>query len=359
MRTRRALASAAALLLAAAVLLASPVAATELGFSATPAPGPGPARDYLQLSAAPGAIVRDALVVRNLGDSTIELRLAAVDATTGPQGGASYGVDESPRAVGTWVALSHSVLSLSPRASETVSVEVRVPADARSGDHLGGISVSQPRAGGNPTPGASSSLGASVDLAVRRVLAVKLTVPGEAEPELVVSGVSPGARPAGLYLMVDVANTGRRLTTAEGTLEVPSLGFRHEFHVGTFVPETAIAYPVKLTVPAPRSGRLPAAVELRYGDRVASWAGDVVIGTETQAELERRQVQGPPALEDGTGQPSVPWVLVAGALALGGVGGYAGSRRRRSSAADPSGRPPSADVTSDKREREPTAPVPR
>lgn len=312
--------------------LALPMASADqgLGFSVAPAPRPGSPdgpRDYLRLAAAAGGTATDTLLVRNLSGAPMEVRVAGVDAATGPLGGASYAPAASPaRAVGSWISVSRRVLTLGPNASETVDVNVRVPPDARSGQHLGAVTVSTSAA--SPTISVpSKGLDAGISLATRRVVAVQVAVPGPSEPELVVTGVAPAGRPSGLFLLVDLANQGSDLTTAEGTIDVPSLGFHRTFNVDTFVPGTSIRYPVEWGGDVP-AGRFDARVELRYGSRVARWAGAIVIGDRVADELDRRQVSTQPARTSPRGS-SLPWALLVGAVGLGAATGFLVRRRPR------------------------------
>jgi len=127
-------------------------------------------RDYLQLVAQPGQSVTDSLVVRNLGDTAVALRLAGVDAATGPQGGATYGLgDTVAQGVGAWIILERTLLVLQPGASSTLGVRVVVPSGARTGAHLGGVAVA---VAPGPSPAgallAGGGVGASVRIDVRR-----------------------------------------------------------------------------------------------------------------------------------------------------------------------------------------------
>jgi len=306
---------------------ATPAFADEgLGFSVTPAPSDAP-RDYLRLAGAAGDTVVDSLVVRNLSDRPLALDIAGVDASTGPLGGASYGTGDSPpHDVGAWISLSRSSLTLGPRSSATVDVQVRVPPSAGSGQHLGAVAV-RPTESSPDVPVPAGGLDAGIRLTTRRVVAVLVIVPGPSEPELVVAGVAPAGRPSGLFLLVDLANRGGELTTAEGTLDVPSLGFHRSFNVDTFVPGTSIRYPVEWGADVP-AGRFDARVELRYGSKVARWDGAVVVGSDVRAELDRRQMATPRAATPPP-TPALPWGLLGGALALGTAAGFAVRRRPR------------------------------
>lgn len=136
---------------------------------------------------------------------------------TGQLGGASYALaDETPSQTGSWITLERTAVTLPANGSAVVSFDVTVPSLARSGHHLAGISISVPKEQDGPADASGGQAGASIDVQTRRIIAVQVNLPGSAEPELVIGGISPAARPDGLYLEIAVENTGRGLTKAEG-----------------------------------------------------------------------------------------------------------------------------------------------
>ena len=316
----------------ALLLVATPAASAQQpdgGFVAEPVPGSqvAPAGGYFLLEAAPGDEVRQAVGLRNDSGEPLELRLDAVDAMTGQRGGASYELpeDEADR-TGAWIRWERSTVTLAPGASAVVPFTVVVPAGVRSGDHLAGLSIAAPAKPGDEGERQQGQAGASVDVQTRHIIAVQIEVPGRADPELVITEVEPDARPDGLYLQIGIANRGRKLTKARGSITVGDR-FEQEFDVDTFVPGTRISYPVKWTTQA-EQGEYPASVELRYGDEVATFQGDVRVGDSTLAELGDRQVT---VHDEDTGGSDPPVSLIAGVLLAAAVliGGYGSFRRRR------------------------------
>lgn len=291
MRTLRAM-----LLLAVSVAVVLPVAAfaqsQEMEFDVTPSAGSdtAPRGGYFQLSAEPGDVITQSLDIRNDSAQALELQLTGTDALTGPFGGVSYGLpDDEATRTGAWIDLDRTTLTLDAGASTVVPFAVSVPTDAGSGHHLAGISVGAVPAttapGADPTDGA----GVSVDVQTRRVVAVQVDLPGPATPELVIHGVTPAARPDGLYLQIELENAGTALTQGEGTITAAGDDFTQEFTIGTFVPATSIAYPIPWT-PDSREGEHAVQVEVRYGDDVARWEGTVVFGEDLRDELAEREV---------------------------------------------------------------------
>lgn len=294
-------------------------------FVAEPAPGSETAgRGYYVVQVEPGETVEQAVYLRNDSRAPLQLNLAGVDAITGPVGGASYELPNEPRdAVGEWISLERRSITLGPREDASVSFDIDVPDDAATGEHLGGIAVWAPTEEENAEEAPEGEAGASVSFQTRRIIAVQLRLPGSAEPLLVISGVTPAARPDGLYLEIGVENQGHGLTRGNGVITLPDDDFEREFPIDTFVPGTAIAYPIQWRVAA-ESGTYRAAVEIRYDGKVATWEGTFTVGEELQAELAQRQTNRPP-------RDWLPIVtIVAVALAVAAILLLLRERRRNS-----------------------------
>lgn len=297
---------------------ASAAAAQDDGvdFVAEPVPGSqtAPGGGYFLLEAAPGEEISQSIGLRNDADEPLRLRLAAVDAVTGQLGGASYELDgETPTRTGSWITLDRTVITLQPRASAIVSFRVAVPTDAETGHHLAGISISVPTQQHDSPEAGQGQAGASIDVQTRRIIAVQVQLPGPADPKLIIHGVTPAARPDGLYLEVAIENDGHGLTKATGVVNVDD--FEREFEIDTFVPRTSIAYPVRWTDDAD-DGEHQAAVELRYGDEIARWDGTFIVGEAVRDELADRQVAATPPPDDND-DPEIPVAVVMGAAAGG------------------------------------------
>jgi hypothetical protein len=315
------------------LLAASPASAQQEDPNFVAEPGPGsqtaPRGGYFLLDAEPGEEITQSVGVRNDSGQTLELRLAAVDAVTGQLGGASYAIeDEPPSRTGAWIALEQPTVTLEPDASAIVAFRVGVPLDAESGQHLAGISIRTPSAATERTEAGEGQAGASIDVQTRRIIAVQVNVPGPSEAELVIDGVEATARPDGLYVEIAIRNPGQELTKAGGQIQIGE-DFEHDFAVDTFVPRTAIAYPIKWTTET-REGEYSASVELRYGDEIAQWQGTFTVGEVVLDELADRRVNAVPGDDDEGVLPVAP---IAGAAVAGAVvvvtGALALSRFRR------------------------------
>lgn len=325
-----------ALVVACALLPLAPVAAAAAdaapNFLAEPAAGSSTESHggYFVVAGSPGKVFTQSVSLRNDSDGPLDLRLGAVDAATAQLGGSSFAVEtDKPAQMATWITLDTTSVTLAAKASLTVPFHVSVPADAVSGVHLAGISVLVPAAK-DAAVDAGNKAGANVTVQSRRVIAVQVNLPGPADPELVITGVAPVARPDGLYLQVAVDNSGRGLTKGEGVVTLADDGFQRNFTVDTFIPGTSIAYPIKWTDKA-TDGDHPAHVEIRYGDRVAVWDGKFTVGEALKKDQANRQITpASPSSQASTKSGGTPVGLLAGA-GLGAVvllgGGVALGRR--------------------------------
>lgn len=330
-------------LLAACLLIvlapAAPAAAADPGtdFLAEPAAGSStePHGGYFVLATTPGTSVTQAIALRNDSDRPLELRLAGVDAATAQRGGSSFALEtDTPADAGAWLNLERTSVSLPARGSLTVPFRVTVPAGASSGTHLAGIAVMSPAPPPDSSGASGGQAGASVRVQSRRVIGVQVNLPGPAAPEIVITGVAPVARPDGLYLEMGIENRGGGMTKGEGEITLPSDGFARLFSIDTFVPGTSITYPVRWTEKA-LDGDHPTHVEVRYGERVATWDGSLKVGDAVKQEQANRQVGLPSPGGTSSRFPFLPVgagiigaiVLLAGVFALG--------RRSRETKPDP------------------------
>jgi hypothetical protein len=331
--------AATAALVASGAVAAPASAATAMRFSVRPDPDGSlsPGADYFVLEAEPGDTVTQALQVSNPGARPVRVRLAPVDATTAQFGGVDYTASGlRPRVVGAWIELEDENLELAPGEVETVPFTVSVPAGAPTGVNLGGI------AAWTPPPAAAASdqegLAATTEVHTRRVVAVQVELPGPAEPVLEIAGVSASARPDGVYLQIDLHNSGNGFAQGEGTLELPDEEFAGTFALDKVVPGTGVAYPLRWRKQAPPKGSYPVVVEIDYGAGVAEYEGEVVIGGGLEADLADRGIR-----DVGSGGfPAVPAAAAGAALLCCAVALLVWRRRRRPA---PASAAPTAPVT--------------
>ncbi len=323
-------------LLDAACAVPGPRAATSLAAAATAvvaligAPSPahaaapilalqvaGSQAPYFVLAARPGASTRGEVAVIDTGPVGGGLSLYAVDAATGQTSGAVYRSPQEPRRdVGAWITLTRHHLTLGPGQETTVGFAVTVPPGARPGQHLGGIVATpdQSRARLSSRRGNASFHIRVLELTV---IAVEVNLPGPRTQQLTITGVRPGNQPAYQTLLVGLASTGNALTHGTGTLTITDGHGRQRlarsFPLDTFVPATAIDYPIQVTGRALPAGQYRATVTIRYAGREQTRVLPLTITGRSLTESFGSRRTAPPA---GGGPSLIPYVVAALALAL-------------------------------------------
>lgn len=265
-------------ILAAALLCGAAVVSPASG-SAVPVHGRGDAsfalkplkydpalsatKSYFILDAKPGDVIHDQIRVVNTGGKTGTAYLYPVDATTGQTSGAVYLSRQSPRRdVGAWIRLSRSRVTLAPGKNVVVDFTIRVPLHARPGDHLGGIVAE------NSQIQQSSSKGAlQIKIKHLTIDAVELQLPGSAVGVVLPTSVKAGGEHGFQYVYVHLKSAGDVMIKPDASLTVKNSGGRvvakRQVALDTFLPATAIDYPVLLPKQALSPGSYTAVVRLR------------------------------------------------------------------------------------------------
>lgn len=286
-----------------------------------------PTGSWFSLNATAGASIEQSVVVRNPNSRAVTVRVEGVDGFTSDTASASYGTPGSvPERSGRWIAVSTPELIIDAGAEQTVPFSVRVPANTAPGEYLAGLSVSvPPNEGVASTPGGG---GAEIKLALQaqRLIAVKVTVPGPASANLVVSGTEPFAGIDGVGLLIGLENQGNAF--ASGSAEVTIDGkVVHDFEISTFVPGTKIRYRAPWSRDIP-DGSHAVAVRIDYADgRTTNWNGTVDIDDDAYdrlaADLANKRSPADSLPDAPASAPSegggLPFGPIALALAVGAV----------------------------------------
>ena len=243
-------------------------------------------RSYFVAVAAPGTTFRNSVRVVNTGTATGTAYLYAVDATTGRTSGAVYlGRARPRRGVGSWITLGKTFVRLGPGESRVVSVSVAVPANARHGDHLGGIvaenaALTQARGKG------------ALQVSVRHltIAAVEVQVPGKAAARGDVTRVFAGGENGYQYVYLHLKSTGLLTSKPAGRLLVEDGGgtvvASRPLKLDTFLPGTQIDYPVLLAGRALGPGTYHAVVTLSFGATPLGYRRTVGPATEIRREFD-------------------------------------------------------------------------
>lgn len=220
--------------------ISAPTARAEdaQSFSGAPSDGQGSdsTRTRFTFTADPGQSISDTYYIENSGTLPQDISLYSTDAFNAEDGTFSL-LDGTVAAVGVgaWVTFEGSprqVITLAPGASKVIPFVINIPADARPGDHVGGIIASV------------TSPDGQVKLERRVATRLYMRVSGELQPGLTVGGLSatyqPDLNPFGgtMFLTYTVKNTGnvalsaRSVSAVSGLFGTPLSGL-----VTTSVPE--------------------------------------------------------------------------------------------------------------------------
>ncbi len=205
-----------ALLLAAVVAVMSvavpPVAAAaddDLRWTVVPSSPTGPkGRLQFDYELSPREAITDWVSVSNVGRKPLRLSLYATDAFTAADGGFALLLKDQPAEdVGTWIKLPMRELTLPVGKRADIPWRLTVPANAKAGDHIGGLIASV-------TEQQVNQSGQRVEVERRVAARVYLRVPGQLTPGARITTVNAsydgGLGPAGGPVTVTyrIANTG-------------------------------------------------------------------------------------------------------------------------------------------------------
>jgi hypothetical protein len=318
-------------------------------------PGSEPATNgYFVFTAQPGETLTNSVVVSNPGTVPITVLLYPVDATTGQMGGAAYLNRNDPRTdVGTWVTIENTRIDVPPQKQVTVNFTVVVPPTAWSGQHLGGIVAQLDTAiPSATTPPQTARFG--ITTITRAVIAALINVGPDAAtriPSFQITGAQITTVDGLPTLTLAIQNNGDSLAKPHGDVTMTdgtgSQVLANQFALDTFLPQTAIQYPVQVAPPT-----LPGTYTVRAtldfgGSAPATFVGQVIVtvqatATATTAPRSRLGETPTPALPLATPGSAVKtaavgsdhaslviWGGIAGLLLLGVTGLTVALLRRR------------------------------
>lgn len=309
----------------AAAMAATPAGAHAAGLTVSLTPiGAAGAKGYFIYSARPGSRITGQVAVVNTSSARGTVLLYPVDATTGQTTGAVYRSRAQQRlGVGAWTRLPVRRVVLGSHGRARVSFVVRVPRRARGGQHLGAI-VAQPLTPQRRSGTTQNGHAFHINVQALSVLAVQVNLPARPIHQMSVSGCRAGGPHGYQTLFIGMRNTGNQFVKGSGSLAVTNAGGRtlkrRTFAVDTFLPGTAINYPVVLAGRPLGAGNYGAVVSLAYGNgqhlarrlqcTISAHSVVQVFGTTNAAQITR---------PGGSSGPSTV-VIVLGGLALLGLG---------------------------------------
>jgi hypothetical protein len=175
-------------------------------------------RPNLAYELPPGGEAEDVVTLFNYSNVPLTFDVYTTDAFNGPDGAFSLlPFDEEPTDVGTWFDIAEDAsITIPPGTQATFPITIRVPVDARPGDHAGAILAASDAVGTSPD-------GDIVTLDRRTGTRVYVRVTGPLEPALAIEDVtttySPELNPGsgGATVSYTVVNRGNvRLGAVHG-----------------------------------------------------------------------------------------------------------------------------------------------
>jgi hypothetical protein len=248
------------------VVLAAVLVPTATAASSGPVYGlraVGAKSGYFIYTAGPGSVRTGSVLVSNVGTATGTVHLFTADGTTGPTTGTVYKTDTAPTQSGTWTTLSQTSFPLAPGAHRKVTFSVHVPANTQPGQWVSGIVAEAQNKVASQKPGQK----AHVQITIRdlTIVAVQVNVPGPADNAFTLGNVTTGGSHGFQKVFLHVANTGNVMAKPTGAVTIFTAGGQRvqvlPFKMDTFLPQTAIDYPILLKKALP-AGNYQASVLL-------------------------------------------------------------------------------------------------
>ena len=318
--------------LVASAVVAAPATAGKRGdpIAARPVPGSqvDPKGSFYLLNANPGDVVTQSIRVTNPNKHQVQVSVEPVDASTSDTTGVAYGQPGSAKALtGRWVSVSTPLVTLQPDEHRDILFTVRVPKDVTAGQYLAGVSSAVLLSNADKQADSQAGRGQagfSLSEQLQRAIAVEVDVPGARAPKMTVSGVEPKAVPDGVALGIHMANDGNAFAKGTAVVRVPDTGTDATFPVDTFLPHTAIVYPLQWTKRVV-SGLHHVQVDITYGDGLrTSWSGTVNIAGDLKNQLEN----GLHRVQPRSHHSNLLWLILGGIVAVALIFGARRMRRR-------------------------------
>ena len=274
-------------------------------------------RGYFVYSLAPGTSHTGAIIVSNVGTGAGTVKLFTADATTGRTTGTVYETDKQPTRAGSWVTLSSTAVTLAPGGHKQVPFTVHVPAGTPTGQWVGGIVAET----SNTLTGAKSKQKANVQIKIRdlTIVAVEANVPGPLTTGFTIGKVTTGGQRGFQQVIVHIASTGNALVKPTGRVTIfdskSKLVESLPFKMDTFLPQTAIDYPLLLKRALP-AGDYVASVTLKAAGAptvTAKPSFSVSSADVKQVFTSASPTQAPPGI--ASNGSSKPWALIGAAAA--------------------------------------------
>ena len=280
-----------------------------------------PKRGYFVYNLAPRATRPGAVIVSNTGNRTGIVKLYSADGTTGQTTGTVYLTDSKPVHAGAWVKLAQPSVRLAPGEIKHVAFTVHVPTGSKPGQWVGGIVAET--ATSAKTKRSTRKAGVQIRIRNQTIIAVQVNVPGPLSAAFTIGGAKTGGQRGFQQVLVHFSNDGNMLQKPRGSVTILQGGKAIEhlpFKMDTFLPQTAIDYPVLLKK-ALATGEYQTKVSLSYPTPAGARKTITASPTLKISDENVKQVftsaapQQPPGGVVADSGSSTPWALIAGVVA--------------------------------------------
>jgi Bacterial protein of unknown function (DUF916) len=260
-----------------------------------------------------------AVIVSNVGTATGTVRLFTTDATTGRTTGTVYETNKTPTRAGSWVTLDSTSVTLAPGAHKQVGFTVHVPASTPPGEWVGGIVAESAQQVAASKP--KNRTNVQIKIRDLTIVAVESQVPGPSVVDFRIGTVTVGGRSGFQQLFVHFASRGNVLLKPVGRVAIfdsaNKLIETLHYRMDTFLPQTAIDYPLLLTT-ALRPGHYHAAITLRVPGSKTFTAARAF--TVSQTNVKQVFTSASPTQTTPSGSSSTSTILaVIAAVAIGAL----------------------------------------
>jgi hypothetical protein len=227
-----------------------------------------PKLGYFVYAAKGGVVEKGGIWVTNTGDQVGDVKIYSADATTGSTTGTVYLTDATPNQVGRWIVLPTATYTLKPGERKLINFTVNIPANSAAGQYVGGLVAETVRQVASPKSGQK----ANVQIKVRdlSIVAVQVNIPGPQVAQFTITSATVGGSKGHQQVFIHVANSGNILGKPTGQVTISKASDVSAaaletipFRMDTFLPHTAIDYPVQLKTALP-PGDYVASVKLSY-----------------------------------------------------------------------------------------------
>jgi hypothetical protein len=228
---------------------------------------------YFILDGVAGGEITGQVFVKNQGDALGTAKLYVVDAVTGQTGGTVLKMQaDALVGTGSWIQLERDLVTLAPGEGQMVPFMVKVPNDARSGQHLGGIVMETVADDVDVQEAIQGEASFRVKVNTRTAVGVQINLPGTPVEKLDVLGLSIGGHDSQQIMYLNLRNSGTEMLKMTGSLQIiDAQGERLQnirFNIDTFLPDNEISYPIYVEGEALTAGSYTADLSLRYGESV-------------------------------------------------------------------------------------------